>query len=108
MRSNSQQNLEQEFLRVLETYSQAIRRLCSVNLKEASDREDLFQEIAAALWTALPRFRAAASERTWLYRVDSSLVFPSGSRIASIGVELTWNYPTRQVRPRKSQGFLIQ
>jgi hypothetical protein len=38
----------------------------------------------------------------------SSLVFSSGSRIASIGVEITRNYPTRQVRPRMSQGFLIQ
>jgi hypothetical protein len=36
MRSNSQQNLEQEFLRVLETYSQAIRRLCSVYLNDGT------------------------------------------------------------------------
>jgi len=38
-------------------------------MQEPSDRQDLFQEIAMALWTALPRFRGAASERTWLYRI---------------------------------------
>ena len=27
------------------------------------------QEIALGLWTALPKFRGDASERTWLYRV---------------------------------------
>jgi RNA polymerase sigma-70 factor (ECF subfamily) len=31
--------------------------------------EDLFQEIATALWTALPGFRGESSERTWVYRV---------------------------------------
>jgi RNA polymerase sigma-70 factor (ECF subfamily) len=31
--------------------------------------DDLLQEIAMALWTALPRFRGDSSERTWLYRV---------------------------------------
>jgi hypothetical protein len=42
-----------------------------------------------------------------ILKADSSLVFLSGSRIAS-GVEITRNYPTRQVRPRISQGFLTQ
>jgi RNA polymerase sigma factor (sigma-70 family) len=31
--------------------------------------EDLLQDIALALWTALPRFRGDSSERTWVYRV---------------------------------------
>ena len=36
---------------------------------EPAARDDLFQEIATALWTALPRFRGDSSERTWVYRV---------------------------------------
>jgi RNA polymerase sigma-70 factor (ECF subfamily) len=80
MSSNSQQNLEPEFLRILQIYRQAIRRLCSVYLRDATDREDLFQEIAVALWTALPRFRAAASERTWLYRIAHNVALTYASR----------------------------
>jgi RNA polymerase sigma factor (sigma-70 family) len=34
-----------------------------------SDRDDLLQEIAMALWRALPSFRGECSERTFLYRI---------------------------------------
>lgn len=44
---------------------------------EAIDQEDLLQEIALGLWTALTRFRGDASERTSLYRVahDTGISF---------------------------------
>jgi RNA polymerase sigma-70 factor (ECF subfamily) len=38
-------------------------------MDHATDREDLFQEIAVALWQALPRFRGDCTERTYVYRV---------------------------------------
>jgi len=56
-------------IRLLEQYGPAIQRLCAAYTASAGDREDLAQEIALALWTALPRYRGAASERTWLYRI---------------------------------------
>ena len=34
-----------------------------------SDREDLFQDIALAIWLALPRFRGESSERTFMFRI---------------------------------------
>ena len=55
--------------RLLRTYLAPLRRLCWAYAREPADREDLFQEVALALWTALPSFRGDASERTWLYRV---------------------------------------
>lgn len=58
-----------DFSRLLEAYTGPLRRLCAAYMEDLSDRQDLFQEIALALWTAWPRFRAEASERTWLYRV---------------------------------------
>lgn len=63
--------LEQQasLIRLLEQYGPAIRRLCAAYMASTGDREDLAQEIALALWTALPRYRGAASERTWLYRI---------------------------------------
>jgi RNA polymerase sigma-70 factor (ECF subfamily) len=49
-------------------------------MQNPSDRQDLFQEIAMALWTALPRFRAAASERTWLYRIAHNVALTYSSK----------------------------
>lgn len=54
---------------MLEQYTPALRRLCHSYCEARSEAEDLFQEIALALWTALPRFRGESSERTWLYRI---------------------------------------
>ncbi len=50
---------------LLQRYIPALRRLAFSYAREGSAAEDLFQEIAMALWTALPRFRGDSSERTW-------------------------------------------
>lgn len=54
---------------LLRRYHPALRRLVASYTRDTAAREDLLQEIAMGLWTALPRFRGDASERTWLYRV---------------------------------------
>ncbi len=54
---------------LLRHYLPALRRLARSYVREPADEEDLMQEIALGLWTALPKFRGEASERTWLYRV---------------------------------------
>jgi RNA polymerase sigma factor (sigma-70 family) len=46
-----------------------LQRLAGAYVDAREDREDLVQEIAAALWRALPNYRAESSERTWLYRI---------------------------------------
>jgi RNA polymerase sigma factor (sigma-70 family) len=57
------------FLRLFEQYAPALARLAGAYTITREDREDLVQEIAAALWQALPGYRGEASERTWLYRI---------------------------------------
>jgi RNA polymerase sigma factor (sigma-70 family) len=52
---------------LLKRYLAPLRRLAWSYSRDGF--EDLFQEIAMALWTALPRFRGDSSERTWVYRV---------------------------------------
>jgi RNA polymerase sigma factor (sigma-70 family) len=54
---------------LLQRYLPALRRLVASYARDPASRDDLLQEIAMGLWTALPRFRGDASERTWLYRV---------------------------------------
>lgn len=57
------------FLRLYDEYAAALGRLAGAYAATREDREDLLQEIAAAMWKALPGYRGEASERTWLYRI---------------------------------------
>ncbi len=61
--------LEQSFDRLLAANSSALMRLAGSYTNTSSDRDDLFQDIAMALWQALPRFRGECSERTFLFRI---------------------------------------
>lgn len=61
--------LEQTFDRVLAANGPALSRLAGSYTNTASDRDDLLQEIAIAIWQALPRFRGECSERTFLFRI---------------------------------------
>jgi len=54
---------------LLRRYVAPLRRLAWSYVPDPPGRDDLFQEIAMALWTALPAFRGDSSERTWVYRV---------------------------------------
>ncbi|MBK5295436.1 MAG: sigma-70 family RNA polymerase sigma factor [Acidobacteriia bacterium] len=59
----------ERYLALLEEHTAALRRLCHSYCETRAEAEDLFQEIALALWTALARFRGESSDRTWLYRI---------------------------------------
>ena len=61
--------LEQSFDRLLATHGPSLARLAATYTNTSSDRDDLLQEIAMALWQALPRFRGECSERTFLFRI---------------------------------------
>lgn len=61
--------LERHFDRLVAVNGPALTRLASSYTNTPSDRDDLLQEIAMALWQALPRFRGECSERTFLFRI---------------------------------------
>jgi RNA polymerase sigma-70 factor (ECF subfamily) len=62
-------DLDQRFHRLLSANGSALVRLAGSYTDNASDRDDLFQDIALAIWQALPRFRGESSERTFIFRV---------------------------------------
>ena len=76
-RQSSRQGI---FLRLIQQFEPALRRLAAAYLHRESDREDLLQEIALALWQAIPRFRGEASERTWLYRIAHNVAISSSAK----------------------------
>jgi RNA polymerase sigma-70 factor (ECF subfamily) len=57
------------FERLLREHGAALERLTALYARGAGDRQDLMQEIAFAIWRALPRFRGESSERTFVYRI---------------------------------------
>jgi RNA polymerase sigma factor (sigma-70 family) len=61
--------LEQQFERILGEHGAAISRLAYSYEAVAGIREELAQEIALAIWQALPHFRGECSERTFVFRI---------------------------------------
>ena len=72
-------NRREAFVRMMEEYEPALRRLAGAYVNRAVDLEDLFQEISLAVWRALPRFRGDASERTWLYRIAHNVAISTAA-----------------------------
>jgi RNA polymerase sigma-70 factor (ECF subfamily) len=60
--------------RLLREYGAAIARLCAAYERDAADRDDLWQDVAFALWKALDGFRGECSEKTFVYRVARNRV----------------------------------
>jgi RNA polymerase sigma factor (sigma-70 family) len=63
------ETLEAKFGRLLAAEHAALRRLAASYATVRSDTDDLLQEIAIALWRALPSFRGECAERTFLFRI---------------------------------------
>jgi RNA polymerase sigma factor (sigma-70 family) len=63
------ETLDARFGRLLQANHAPLRRLAASYAVNRSDRDDLLQDIAMALWRALPAFRGECSERTFLYRI---------------------------------------
>ncbi len=57
------------YARIRTDHGAGLARLVRGYVSHREDQEDLLQEIALALWRALPRFRRECSERTFVYRI---------------------------------------
>ena len=60
---------ERRFERLLAEHGRALARLAAAYAINPPDREDLMQDIAFAIWRALPSFRGDSSERTFVFRI---------------------------------------
>ena len=60
---------DSSFDRVMDEFGPALHRMAATYAPAGPARDDLEQEIALAIWRALPRFRGTASLRTYVFRV---------------------------------------
>jgi RNA polymerase sigma-70 factor (ECF subfamily) len=67
--TSARQELERQFDRLLRENGGALARLAASYTNSAADRDDLVQEVALAIWRALPTFRGECSERTFTFRI---------------------------------------
>lgn len=61
-----------ELERVLRTHAPALGRLAASYESRPALREELLQDIAFALWRALPSFRQESSEKTFVMRIATN------------------------------------
>jgi RNA polymerase sigma-70 factor (ECF subfamily) len=54
---------------ILEAYARPLERIAASYARSSADREDLLQDFALALFTALPSFRGECSEKTFVLRI---------------------------------------
>ena len=62
-------SLHEQYTCLLNEFAPGLARLAASYEAIPQAREDLLQDIRVALWVALPRFRAEASLRTFVYRI---------------------------------------
>ena len=60
---------EQEAIRAIERYSDTVRRLCAVHLKNDADTEDIFQTVFLKYVLSSVSFESDEHEKAWLIRV---------------------------------------
>jgi RNA polymerase sigma-70 factor (ECF subfamily) len=76
--------LRARFESMLARMEPSLRRVAASYAREAADREDTLQEVALALWRALPDFRGECSERTFVFRVAHNVALAAALRRRAI------------------------
>jgi RNA polymerase sigma-70 factor (ECF subfamily) len=79
-RDTTEIDAEALFAGVLSEFGPALRRIAGSYEPRSGRRDDLFQEIALALWQALPRFRGECSMRTFVFRVAHNRALTQAAR----------------------------
>ncbi len=62
-------NIEDQFSRLVSEYQRPLLHMCAIMLRDDAAAEDAVQETFVKAWRALPQFRGACSEKSWLIRI---------------------------------------
>ena len=103
--ADTESGAEQQLNRLLTANGPALLRLAASYTNTTSDRDDLVQDIAIALWKALPKFRGECSERTFLFRVAHNRAIDYLRQHRAITAPIDEDSPLRDSRPNPEAGF---
>jgi RNA polymerase sigma-70 factor (ECF subfamily) len=101
-------DLEQRFTALMKAEGAALARLAASYALGSADRDDLFQDIAAAIWRALPRFRGECSERTFVFRIAHNRGIAHIARRRPSTIELAEDLDLRDPRPDPEQSLSVE
>ena len=66
---------EQEVLRAIEQYSDTVRRICMIHLKNYADTEDIFQTVFLKYVLSSVVFENEEHEKAWFIRVVINICY---------------------------------
>jgi RNA polymerase sigma-70 factor (ECF subfamily) len=75
-----QEERAQRLTRWLTSYRRLIYRVVTLYAPDPAAGEDLFQEIAIALWRSIPRYEGRSAESTWIYKVALNTAIAAARR----------------------------
>ena len=96
--------LEQRFDALLAAHGRSLARLAASYARGGSERDDLFQEIALAMWRALPGFRRECSERTFVFRIahNRGISYLARRRTPTVANDEEKELPDRRPNPEQA------
>ena len=97
-------DIEQRFDALLRAHGPSLARLAASYARRASEHDDLFQEIALAIWRALPGFRGECSERTFVFRIahNRGISYLARHRATNTSRDEDSEPPDRQPNPEQA------
>lgn len=69
MSKMDKQQLEKEFISLVEAHKRIIYKVCYMYAADSESLNDLYQEVVINLWESFPRFRNECKASTWVYRI---------------------------------------
>lgn len=63
------EQIEREFMTMLQAYERVIYKVCYLYTTPTTTLTDLYQEVVINLWKSFPKFRHECKESTWIYRI---------------------------------------
>ncbi|MGY6559032.1 MAG: RNA polymerase sigma factor [Nitritalea sp.] len=75
---------EKEFLQLIHTHQGTIFHLLKLYVPDATDKDDLKQEIILQAWKSRDKFRQESSFNTWLYKLSLYTILTSKRKLQKI------------------------
>ncbi|MEY3367533.1 MAG: hypothetical protein RI973_688 [Bacteroidota bacterium] len=75
---------QEEFLELINTHQGTIHHLLHIYTEDASEKDDLKQEVILQAWKSKDRFQQQSSFNTWLYKVTLHTILTANRKRAKV------------------------